>query len=608
MELELKPEFYDNFIGYRKTEIDKLLLNLSKKELKQLIRFWGINSFKKIGPAAKKLISKLKKELNKVEIKLKQEFYDNFPNYGINVVDLLIKSLSEKELKKLIKYYEINSNQKIGIVAKRLISKLKKELNKKYKMDIYKKYSYCLSKKELNKALSFLSLKEIETLKKEYTFEEKVELKESLTEREKKHIAQIIIKLEKSINEYFPNKKVKEFKADYKSFFLLFPGYTKEEILLVVNHLNEKDYKLLIKKYGSDLTNTKHVDDLTYQEEQDINTRIIYNIRRALKRIREGENYYCISTLLNTDINLIKERVHKLSIKERKILFRLFGENLDKEVLINPKQINRIISKVVVQKLTSSSKRSKPKKITPFYKRLIMCKRENETAEDFIKRVNLCISSKHLIILTKKYGSDLLNFIENENCTVEENEIITKIIIPTIKSRLRVLENKTLKEYLPYFVTMEDIYEGIVELDIKEREKLYFEFGENLDQRRYFVDYREENNLKTMNIIKKLENIIYKNINKRMHIRTTTRESIKVLKNIKSLTQCEEFEFLLSLYPFNVSIAIIIKLNIEDFDNRQISLLTGVEENKITELTLSYLDEQSFLLQNNKRNLFKKTK
>jgi len=385
-------------------------------------------------------------------------------------------------------------------------------------------------------------------------------------------------------------------------------GYTKEEILLVVNHLNEKDYKLLIKKYGRDLTNTKHVDDLTYQEEQDINTRIIYNIRRALKRIREGENYYCISTLLNTDINLIKERVHKLSIKERKILFRLFGENLDKEVLINPKQINRIISKVVVQKLTSSSKRSKPKKITPFYKRLIMCKRENETAEDFIKRVNLCISSKHLIILTKKYGSDLLNFIENENCTVEENEIITKIIIPTIKSRLRVLENKTLKEYLPYFVTMEDICEGIVELDIKEREKLYFEFGENLDQRRYFVDYREENNLKTMNIIKKLENIIYKNINKRMHIRTTTRESIKVLKNIKSLTQCEEFEFLLSLYPFNVSIAIIIKLNIEDFDNRQISLLTGVEENKITELTLSYLDEQSFLLQNNKRNLFKKTK
>ena len=50
-----------------------------------------------------------------------------------------------------------------------------------------------------------------------------------------------------------------------------------------------------------------------------------------------------------------------------------------------------------------------------------------------------------------------------------------------------------------------------------------------------------------MNIIKKLENIIYKNINKRMHIRTTTRESIKVLKNIKSLTQCEEFEFLLDI-------------------------------------------------------------
>ena len=90
-----------------------------------------------------------------------------------------------------------------------------------------------------------------------------------------------------------------------------------------------------------------------------------------------------------------------------------------------------------------------------------------------------------------------------------------------------------------------------------------------------------------------------------MHIRTTTRASIKVLKNIKSLTQCEEFEFLLSLYPSNVSLAIIIKLNIEDIDNRQISLLTGVEENKITELTISYLDEQSSLLHNNKRNLFK---
>ena len=96
-----------------------------------------------------------------MELKLKPEFYDNFPNYGINVVDLLIKSLSEKELKKLIKYYEISSTKKIGIVAKRLISKLKKELNKKYKMDIYKKYSYCLSKKELNDVLSFLSLKEI---------------------------------------------------------------------------------------------------------------------------------------------------------------------------------------------------------------------------------------------------------------------------------------------------------------------------------------------------------------------------------------------------------------------------------------------------------------
>ena len=62
MELELKPEFYDNFIGYRKTEIDKLLLNLSKKELKQLIRFWGINSFKKM-TSRKKTNIKIKKRI-----------------------------------------------------------------------------------------------------------------------------------------------------------------------------------------------------------------------------------------------------------------------------------------------------------------------------------------------------------------------------------------------------------------------------------------------------------------------------------------------------------------------------------------------------------------
>ena len=182
---------------------------------------------------------------------------------------------------------------------------------------------------------------------KSFTLDENDEsFKEPQTEQEKYQANYELIKIKRSLDNL-------DKKFDYKPFFSIFDG-TKEEVLLILTTLTKDEIKLLHKKYGEDLTNTKYNEELTSEENKKIYG-IIKKIKERLE-LYKTDNYKIIgitNLYPNTPLTVLKDSISKLCKTFQDTFNFHFDCDLERKELVHKDKIDCFISKNAINVLNS---------------------------------------------------------------------------------------------------------------------------------------------------------------------------------------------------------------------------------------------------------------
>jgi len=525
---------------------------------------------------------------------LTEEFYSAFEGFSRKEVLEAINNLKPYVQEQIYHFYSVDSKYKTtSRTAKESISVVKRELYIKYKINLLDVFNVSeehlrnIIETKINKTRQII-------LFKSYTFSNTPELKEELNNNEKKILYGII----NDINVYLNlTNSIYSDRYEYENFFSLFPGTNKEYIYKALKYLSTLDRNLIHKKYGADLTNTKRVVNLTSEENIRICTCIIPKLKKCISKLEAGYDFIGIEEIFEyLTLEEIKRRVDTLlKESEKEKVYNLFGNNLTNKLLLKDTSGDKILNKKIKDKINMVKKENKrynkvdyPTPIKPFYDIFRSFKKEDETEEKFISRVNSCIRKKQLEKLIKKYGINLDKTINDGAYTREEDKYIIKVIIPVIKVRMKRIEDnneikyKKLKDRLPLFATKEDFEFAISNLTNEEIELLMERYGEELNSVNYDLTREELYQIKLL--IGYLQRYIYQNIKRRTGLK------ILYLKKIKELTTREEYLKLLENYTPEESLSIMIKLYISEIPTKQIELLTGIESELILAITKDYLE------------------
>ncbi|MCI8331161.1 MAG: hypothetical protein HFE04_03580 [Bacilli bacterium] len=159
----------------------------------------------------------------------------------------------------------------------------------------------------------------------------------------------------------------------------------KEKIKLIIETLPLRDKILLYKRFSKNYDDTVN----TY-EKAFINETIIVKIRRNSKKLGKTREIIYIRDIIDVDEETLIIASKKCELY--KYLSEKFSYDLKGPMLISSKLKDQAISKekkqIIMREVEKINNIQKVKLIKPFHEKFIKFKREDETYEDFVKRIN----------------------------------------------------------------------------------------------------------------------------------------------------------------------------------------------------------------------------
>lgn len=239
-----------------------------------------------------------------------------------------------------------------------------------------------------------------------------------------------------------------EYDHKYTPFFTLFKANYRT-VLKIIETLPDKDINLLQKKYGENYLNTTIVAELTEKELKSINQVIIRKIKTRIKLLEEGYEICYITDIFNCkSLEKIKNAI-KVT-KKQKYFSKIFGENLEKPIIYNRKNLeksNYLLSQEIIKVVEKEILGIKKIRIhSPFVDLFIKYKKEDEDYYTFIKRIKAILerhrNKKVIADIYTMYGPDLINVLYIGQYKPQDTRLSYLNAYKTIKETLENENNK----------------------------------------------------------------------------------------------------------------------------------------------------------------------
>lgn len=529
----------------------------------------------------------IKMKYKKRKVYIMKKFID----YKFEDVLHELYKLPETILSLILKEYTLDENdtslkepltKQEKYIVNREISRIEKN-TKIYIMNEFLGYEL----KEVLKKLSFLPGGVLKTILKEYTLKNEKTFKEPLSPEEKVLIKDELKKIKRSLN-CIDNG----LRNDYKPFFSIFDG-TKEEVLLILSTLTEKEKALLYLRYDKDFMNTKYRENITKKETSQIRA-VIRTIKRRLENYKSG-NYKIVSIedlIEGVPLKRIQIAVATLPKTQKEAFYGFFGKSLDVKAIVKKDSINSSISNKSIEKLKEKlfGTTTDFQDYKPFVKRFDDIRIENETDDELLERIkpNFIYLKKHQIdLLYKKYGIDLKSTKYNKTITKSEHIIISNTVNylkAILMDKKEIFQCKPLINRFDELTTLGDIFREIECLTEEEQHTLKAKYGPDYLGTTDIQAFDDRFNYSVKLVIEKMQ----KRINRKR--RDESKISLFTLRRILKLTKTEEYQNLKQVIGINPTLAVLAKKYFGDeYSTESISALTGVDTLYIIDVTKAYI-------------------
>lgn len=381
----------------------------------------------------------------------------------------------------------------------------------------------------------------------------------------------------------------------YISFFDKFPGYTKKEVLYAIQALNEKDLKLLHKKYGENFENTIKNENITIEENRIINENITRKIIKILNKLKSGKYILVGIEDIFNDIpfNELQQTINSLNSKTiKKLVYTNFGISLRKKALVLKEKSNPLTPEAVNTIYNIFYKKEYHRQVFPsFISQFYKYRKENETDEELLARVKelfVKLNDYELELLYRKYGEDLSNTEYKGQFNKEENKIICRRIIAKLKGLMQrimeILYYKPLMDHFDKLTPYEEVINEINSRPLHEQELLKIKFDNDYLGMPEFGTIDHKVNVKTKDILYKMYTKILLKREQLTGIKPSTS------KKIRQLLYTDEYKFLEGIYGTNYAAALMIEKYLSyECSIDSIVKLTGVDKKELLVLTKYYL-------------------
>ena len=200
--------------------------------------------------------------------------------YLKNLIDKMKKIGMEERNKKV----EDSLEDKTGILETESIIPTKKNIKTRKKLKTIYEYFSGYSKEEIEVGLSKLGARELETIKLRYGEDlENPVVSENFTSKERNYFYQYVIpKMRKILAN--PNQSFKNGRK-LKTIYEYFSEYSKEDIDLVLQKLNERDLETIKLRYGEDLENPVTSEKFDVKDAQYFYGNVIPKLKRLLSKL-----------------------------------------------------------------------------------------------------------------------------------------------------------------------------------------------------------------------------------------------------------------------------------------------------------------------------------
>jgi len=332
-----------------------------------------------------------------------------------------------------------------------------------------------------------------------------------------------ICEIVKQIKIELKNEKLKR-----QQLFDLYPGYTKEQILAVINLLSEENKQIIELYYGLNGKKSISTEEIAKQlnvETNYINNRI-YSIEKQIKRRLKNKRFK-IKTIFDLypeyTENQILGTISTLPLKSRKIIELKFGLNGNKAISFEniAKQLNLEIDyiKIKFQQIKQQIKRRLEKKM--FKKESIFDLYPEYSEEQILGAIDT-LNSKNKKIIELKYGLNGNEFLETNQIAKYFNTTVAAInsfqwsIEKQIKRRLEkgIFKKESIFDLYPEY-TKEQILGAISTLNSKNQKIIELKYGLNGRECRENPEIAKEFNIQSSEVSKTI-NSIQKQIEKRL--------------------------------------------------------------------------------------------
>lgn len=506
---------------------------------------------------------------------LKDEFFNNFIGVDKNTLLYVINNLTPEQKRMLNEVYGKDVEVINNTTRKYIMNIIFKDLYKKPLKDYL-----ATSPENILSLVNTLKDFERNTLLKEYTIDI-IEPIEILTIDEIDRNKKTIKKLKEAVRKRRFNLSRKKSLENYKLFFDTF-AEDKETVLKVLDALSDDEITLLKKRFGNDYSSLYPIDEDSYEK---IKLSIYPKIKRWIKLVKEGANFVSIYDFVDDtkDLEVIKSRVLLLDKFGRNTIYKLFGNNLDKLCIISADRKNNLIRKEYLLVLNGKASPQKKNDLITIFDRY---RGDNETDEDFLKRINLALSS------LDKYDRYLFNrkYLHNEHLSKIENQRLRYVIYGKIKSRLigDVLDipmckglferfNKNEKNVVLYYI--DKLFND------KEKDLLRKKFGDDFTGVSYL--YEDIDNYAIQKMLQRIENRLLMDYKEKLN------KEVKIdgIRAFRTITRSEEYNELRYIYGDVLALAILLYVRYSgkvSFD--EIEKLTGIKQDDVLKYSEEYLN------------------
>ncbi len=367
MEQTRSFSIYQYYSDYTKEEIDSSIESLTDEERRIIIMRYGLDLanpvFEKMPKKEMQIfydqilpkIGKLLENPNYISGRKYRTIYDHFPDFTREEVDNCLFKLNDFELE-LIRYrygedlnnpsYKVFNRKQNKYFFERLIPKIGRLLaNPDYIGRVPLIYGYFpdYTREEVNIAISKLRDEHKDLIRHRYGEDLENPVISKFDHNQNVAFYGPIFKAIRNLLKD-PNFKVWQQQTIYD----FFDGYSKEDVDLVINYLEDEHKELLKYKYGEDLSNPEF-KSLDKRQTEILYNCIIPRIRKGLNNLK-GNGFKKFNDYFpGYSVEDINKALLSLSLRDQEIIKHRYGEDFS-NIFLGPcerKDVNRIYTTIV---------------------------------------------------------------------------------------------------------------------------------------------------------------------------------------------------------------------------------------------------------------------